>query len=103
MCKRYINQLPLAYPQVGTWPSFQACALTGDQTSDPVVHRPALNPLSHSSQGRCLIFEEFSMYRKVGKLTQGSLWTPRPGFPSVNILHQCGASVPASRSVLLHY
>ena len=35
----------------GTWPAAQACALTGNQTSDPLVHRPAFNPLSHTSQG----------------------------------------------------
>ena len=29
----------------------QACALTGNQTGDPLVHRPALSPLSHVSQG----------------------------------------------------
>ena len=28
----------------------QACALTGNQTGDHLVHRPALNPLSYSSQ-----------------------------------------------------
>ena len=35
----------------GTWPTSQACALTGNQTGDPLVHRPALSPLSHTSQG----------------------------------------------------
>ena len=43
--------LPLMHPQLGTWPATQACALTGSQTSDPLVHRPALNSLSHTSQG----------------------------------------------------
>ena len=28
-----------------------ACALTGNQTGDPLVHRLALSPLSHTSQG----------------------------------------------------
>ena len=31
--------LPLAHPQLGTWPATQACALTGSQTSDPLVYR----------------------------------------------------------------
>ena len=31
-------------------PATQACALTGSRTSDPLVHRLALNPLSHTSQ-----------------------------------------------------
>ena len=35
MFKRYNDQLPLACPQLGTWPATQACALTGNQTSDP--------------------------------------------------------------------
>ena len=42
--------LPLAHPLLGTWPTTQACALTGNQTSDLLVCRPALNPLSHTSQ-----------------------------------------------------
>ena len=36
--------------QPGTWPVTPACALTGYRTSDPFVCRPALNPLSHTSQ-----------------------------------------------------
>ena len=36
---------------LGTCPSTQACALTRNRTSDPLVHRPALNPLNHTSQG----------------------------------------------------
>ena len=30
----------------------QACALTGNQTDDPLVRRLALSPLSHTSQGK---------------------------------------------------
>ena len=41
---------------LGTWPTTQACALTGNRTSDPLVRRPALNPLSHTSQGKKGIF-----------------------------------------------
>ena len=43
--------LPLVHPLLGTWPATQACALTGNQTGDPLVHRLALNPLSYTSQG----------------------------------------------------
>ena len=43
--------LPLTCPLLGTWPATQACALTGSRTIDPLVHRLALSPLSHSSQG----------------------------------------------------
>ena len=48
--------LPLEHPLLGTWPTAQACALTGNQTFNPLVRRPVLNPLSHTSQGRFLIF-----------------------------------------------
>ena len=58
MWERYIDKLPLACPQVGTWPPTQACALTGNWTSDVSVHRPALNSLSHTSQGYLLTFRE---------------------------------------------
>ena len=55
MCERNIHQLPLARPQLGTWPTTQACVLTGYQTSDLSVCRPALNPLRHTSQGSFII------------------------------------------------
>ena len=35
-----------------TWPTTQACALTWNQTGDPLVCRPVLNLLSHTSQVR---------------------------------------------------
>ena len=48
--------LPLTHPQLGTWPTIQACALTGNRIDDLLVHRPALNPLSHISQGSTISF-----------------------------------------------
>ena len=48
--------LPLVCPQLGTWPTTQACALTRNRTHDPLFHRLVLNPLSHTSQGFCGIF-----------------------------------------------
>ena len=48
--------LPLTCPLLGAWPATQACALTGNQTNDPLVHRPALNPLGHTSQGIFLYY-----------------------------------------------
>ena len=54
MRDRNIDQLPLACPQLGTWPTTQACALTGNRNGDLSVHRLALNPLSHTSQGQML-------------------------------------------------
>ena len=54
--ERNINVwLPLMHPLLGTWPATRACALTGNLTSTLVVHRPALNPLSHTSKGIILL------------------------------------------------
>ena len=39
-------------PSPGTWLATQACALTGNQTYVPLVHRWVLSPLSHTSQDR---------------------------------------------------
>ena len=50
--------LPLQRPLLGTWPATQACALTRNQTSNPLIHRPALNPLSHTSQGWICFFKK---------------------------------------------
>ena len=47
------------------WPATQACALTGNRICDPLVHRPALNPLSHTSQGSLLAFKIFSLPLKL--------------------------------------
>ena len=38
-------------PQPQPWPATQACALTGNQTSDLLVCRTMPSPLSHPSQG----------------------------------------------------
>ena len=39
--ERNINVwLPLMCPLLETWPAIQACAPTGRQTSDTLVHRP---------------------------------------------------------------
>ena len=51
MCERHTDQSPHAHPQWGTQPTTQAYALTGNWTGDLSFHRPALNPLSHPSQG----------------------------------------------------
>ena len=57
--ERNINVwLPLVHHLLGTWPTSQACALTGSWTDDPLVHRLALNPLSHTSQGWFFVLNE---------------------------------------------
>ena len=50
--ERNINVwLLLMHPLLVTWPTVQACALPKNQTRDPVVHRPVLSSLNHTSQG----------------------------------------------------
>ena len=51
MFDKWSERLPLTRPKLGTWPATQACALSGNLTGDLLVCRPALNPLSHTSQG----------------------------------------------------
>ena len=49
--ERNINLwLSFMCPQLGTGPTTQACTLTGNWIFNPLVHRTALNPLSHTSQ-----------------------------------------------------
>ena len=69
MCKRNTDPLPLTSPQPGTWPTTQACALTGVGSCNPSVRRPALHPLSHTSQGRALkdLISHFQGERRNGK------------------------------------
>ena len=50
--------LALMHALLGTWPTTQACALTGNRASDTLVHRPALNPRSYTSQGLICSFKK---------------------------------------------
>ena len=43
----------------------QACALTGNLTSDPLVCRPVLNPPSHTSQGYNALFLRVPMHLSI--------------------------------------
>ena len=48
--ERNINVwLALMCPLLGTWPTTQACVLTGNRTRDSFLHSPVLSPLSHTS------------------------------------------------------
>ena len=51
--------LTLAHPQTGdlTWPATPGRSLTGNPTSDPLVHRLALHPLSHTSRAPFFLFD----------------------------------------------
>ena len=48
--------LPLTCALLGTWPATQAGALTAGQTGDPLICKPALNPLSHTG---CFYLQHF--------------------------------------------
>ena len=50
------QSVALARTQLGTRPTTQACALMGNWTRDLSVHKPAHNPLSHTSQGSNISF-----------------------------------------------
>ena len=55
-------------PLLGTWPATQACVLTGNRTSNPLVRRLARNPLSHTSQDYtlfCTIFPLSTMNKSI--------------------------------------
>ena len=41
-------------PRTGDPAAAQACALAGNRTGDPLVCKPVLNSLSHTSQGKML-------------------------------------------------
>ena len=56
--RRNVNVwFPLECPHLGTWPATQVCALTRNWTGNPLVCRLALNPLSHTSQGKKLFLK----------------------------------------------
>ena len=59
--ERNISRLPLTHPQPRTWPATQACALTGNGTSDLLVCGMKPNPLNHTSQGHNVNFKDYSL------------------------------------------
>ena len=65
-------------PPLRTWPATQACALTGNRTSNALVRRPALNPLNYTSQGNEQnLFKNFCLWRTRWKsLVQTQIWWP---------------------------
>ena len=54
--------LPLTRLPLGTWPATQTYALTGNRTGDPLVPRPAHNPLSHTIQGNICFYYKLLPY-----------------------------------------
>ena len=66
--------LPPMHSHPGTWPPTQACALTGNQTGDPLVCRLALNPLSYTSQGKRKFFETLCIWRYICTTLTLEVW-----------------------------
>ena len=48
--ERNMNVYTSQAPPLGTWPANQACALTGNRTRDPLVHRAAPTSLYQEAQ-----------------------------------------------------
>ena len=55
----------LLTPNLGTWPTAQACTLPGNQTSDLSVCRLALNPVSHTSQSESNFLSAHETFTKI--------------------------------------
>ena len=62
-CERRREKEREGEKHLGTWPPTQACALTGNRTSDPLVCRPALSTLSHPRQGYICLLNEMVRYK----------------------------------------
>ena len=69
-----IDLLPLTCPQLRTWPTTQAYALTGNRSGNLFVHRLVLNPLSHTSQGSFLFLKTniFACFRLLAHFLMSS-------------------------------
>ena len=76
VCERNIHWLLLAY-----WPATCACALTGNQTSNLLVRRLALSPLSHTSQGKTAFLIYIKQLVFLAKFN-----TPKCHMPKVRLL-----------------
>ena len=61
-------------------PATQACALTGNRTGDPLLHRLALDPLSHTSWGSCTILKPSEMTRRFCSSLAKASQTAIPNF-----------------------
>ena len=79
MCKRYTNWLPLARPQLETWPATQVCALTGNQTFGSQVgaqstepHQPGHNEYSYINK-RKYSFQNWMPPKKAHKDSKKAL------------------------------
>ena len=61
---------PLMHPLLGTWPTTQACAPTGDQISDPLVHRPPTRSTELHQPGQNIFL--IKCYPTSGNISEGT-------------------------------
>ena len=88
ICKRYIAQLPLAHPQLGTRPATQACALTENQPSNLFSLQAGTQSIEpHQPGHQCVL--------KIGKSVYISQTTSAP---SPQISHCCHPDQARSQS-----
>ena len=94
--------MPLTHLQLGTWPTTQACALTGRQTSDLSVCRLALNPLSHTSQAYFYVLISFLYIDCVSPTVLQPTGGLRTGFIQQNFLEHllCASTVSDAMSLV---
>ena len=100
----------------------QASALTGNQTSDPLVHRLELNPLRHTSQGKLslLLLKNAIIVGKLGPVRELHLNTLiicnqftmcQESYASVKLFYQAvfflliltQYVLPSLQSLIVHY
>ena len=75
---------------LGTWPTTQACALTGNRTSDPLAHRLALNLLSHQpGQKLEFIYKKLCIYSYTFKFQSPSKYSPFDAIHLSRCLFHC--------------
>ena len=91
--ERNINMwLPLARPQLRTWPAAQACDRTGNQTCDPLVH----SPLSHTSQGSFSFFLSVKLFNMPFNSTRELCWVVQSWYrPSLFVIFPATPFWPA--------
>ena len=91
-CVRDTSISCLSHSQLGTWPTTRACARTENRTSDLLVHRPALSPLSHTDQDSFILL--------IIQQTLRMSWKPTDTDPCLHeICVWRGSGVPCTSSV----
>ena len=79
--------LPLTCPPLGTWPTTQACALTGNWTSNPLVRSPCLGKRELSSLSKVILVLGKARSHRAPNL--GCRWAELPGWFDVSQKNLC--------------